>query len=454
MLLQNDFFENTSNTFYQAIKQLQIGKLLHQSNIRKSCGKPVCEVFQFLVVLAFQGKNLFRFLHSNHAEQAGAQKNTFYRFMEDSSYNWEKFLLLLASKVIGILRPLTKKNRIHCFILDDSTIPRNRSKKAELLAKIFDHVSHKFVKGFTLLTLGWSDGYSFIPVGFNLLSSAKKSNRYQESAEDIDHRTNGYKTRVQSMLQKPEAALRLIENALHAGIPADYVLMDSWFTTEPFIKSIRELGLDVIGMLKQMKQSYIFHGKAYTLTQLQKFTPYKSAGDCFGSLLVHTKKHHIPVKIVFVRNRNNRSEFLYILSTNIALNDAEIVRLYGNRWSIEVFFKASKSLFKLGKEFQSRSYGSGVCQTTIVFTRYILLEWIRRNENDPKTYGMLFFTMCDDIQDMELVDALKSLMQLFIEIANGFATETTQTIKSKLRDWMTSQTRFIQALFADLCWES
>ena len=214
------------------------------------------------------------------------------------------------------------------------------------------------------------------------------------------------------------------------------------------------MGLDVIGMVKQLKQRYMFHGKDYTLEQLQKIAPCKSAKECFGSLVVYTKKHHIPVKIVFVRNRNKRSECLYILSTDIELSDAEIIRIYGNRWSIEVFFKASKSLFKLGKEVQSRSYNANICHTTIVFTRYILLEWIRRNENDPKTYGILFFDMCDDIQDMELVDAFKSLMKLFIEIANGFATENTETIKSKLKDWITSQTRFVQALFANLCWES
>lgn len=454
MLLQNETFENTSNAFYQAVKTLHITKLLHMSNVRKSCGKPVGDVFQFLILLVFQGKNLFRFLNSKHGAQAGAKKNTFYRFMEEPSYNWKKFLLLLAAKVINALRLLTKNGRVKVFILDDSTVPRNRSKKVELLAKIFDHVSHKFVKGFTLLSLGWSDGYSFIPLTFNLLSSAKESNRYQEISTSVDHRTNGYKARLESMMHKPEAALRLIKNALDAGIAADYILMDTWFTTEPFIKSIQDLGLDVIGMVKQLNQSYIFHDKSYKLTQLQKNAPYKSAKECFGSLVVYTKNHHIPVKIVFVRNRNKQSECLYILSTDIELSDAEIVRLYGNRWSIEVFFKASKSLFKLGNEFQSRSYNANICHTTIVFTRYILLEWIRRNENDPKTYGTLFFDMCKDIQDMELVDALKSLMKLFVEIANGFATENTETIKSKLKDWITSQTRFVQALFANSCWES
>ena len=98
----------------------------------------------------------------------------------------------------------------------------------------------------------------------------------------------------------------------------------------------------------------------------------------FCSLIVTTKTG-IPVKIVFVRNRNKKSE---------------------------CFFKASKSFLKLGSEFQSRSYGAMVSHTTIVFTRYIILEWIRRNHNDQKTYGELFFMFCDDIQDMDLTNAL------------------------------------------------
>ena len=67
-----------------------------------------------------------------------------------------------------------------------SIVVASKRKKVELLAKVYDHVEHKFQKGFTLLTLGWSDGYSFVPVGFNLLSSAAKSNRYQEMTTDID----------------------------------------------------------------------------------------------------------------------------------------------------------------------------------------------------------------------------------------------------------------------------
>lgn len=452
MINQMNQNENTQNQFSNAIKELQIGKLLRKSNITKSCGISAYEVFQFLLLLVFQGRNLFRFLNSKRKEQA-VSKNTYYRFLNDTSFNWAKFLLLLAAKVTSAFSRLTRPERVKVLVLDDSVIKRNRSKAVELLARVYDHVEHKYQKGFTMLTLGWSDGYSFVPVGFNLLSSAKKSNRYQEISDKIDHRTNGYKTRKESLLAKPDAAILLIQRALAAGIQADYVLMDTWFTTEPMLAKILGTGIDAIGMVKQLKQRYNYQGKAYTLPELRKFVRFEGSKNIFGSVIVTTKTG-IPVKIVIVRNRNKKSECLYLLSTDCSLSDAEIVRIYGNRWSIECFFKASKSFLKLGTEFQSRTYDAMVSHTAIVFTRYTILEWIRRNENDEKTYGELFFMFCEDIQDMDLTNALQSLMALFVEHISTLSADITACIKSKVTDWMNSQAAFIQALFRNFCWES
>ncbi len=146
-------------------------------------------------------------------------------------------------------------------------------------------------------------------------------------------------------------------------------------------------------------------------------------------------------------NRNKKSECLYLLSTDCSLSDSEIVRIYGNRWSIECFFKASKSFLKLGTEFQSRTYDAMVSHTAIVFTRYTILEWIRRKENDEKTYGELFFMFCDDIRDMDLTSALQILMALFAEQLSALSENITACIKSKVTEWMNSQATFIQALF-------
>ena len=332
MINQMNTNDHTENQFFHALKELQIAKLLRRANITKTCGVSAYEVFQFLLLLVFQGKNLFRFLNSKHKEQA-VSKNTYYRFLNEVSYNWSRFLMLLAVKVTSAFDRLTRPERVNVLILDDSVIKRNRSKKMELLARVYDHVEHKFQKGFTLLTLGWSDGYSFVPTGFNLLSSASESNRYNAVSDSIDHRTNGYKVRKASMMHKTDVAVQLIRNVLTAGIKADYVLMDTWFTTEPMLKNILDTGIHAIGMVKQLQQRYTYNGRQYTLPGLKKFVDFSGARNIFGSLVVTTKTG-IPVKIVFVRNRNKKSECLYLLGTDTSLNDAEIVRIYGNRWSV------------------------------------------------------------------------------------------------------------------------
>jgi len=220
MIYQYNANEKTQNSFSRAMKELKIAGLLRKSNITKACGVPAFEIFQFLLMLVFHGKNLFRFLDSRYRDMASS-KNTYYRFLNETSYNWKKFLLLLSDKVISVFSGLARPGRVKVLILDDSIIGRDRSKKVELLARVYDHTLHKFRKGFTLLTLGWSDGYSFIPVGFNMLSSTKADNRYQEISNNIDRRTNGFKARKESMMKKTEAALLLVERALNAGIQAD-----------------------------------------------------------------------------------------------------------------------------------------------------------------------------------------------------------------------------------------
>jgi len=123
----------------------------------------------------------------------------------------------------------------------------------------------------------------------------------------------------------------------------------------------------------------------------------------------------VKVKIVFVRDRNRSRKWLALLSTDTALSDEEIIRIYGKRWDIEVFFKISKSYLKLAKEFQGRSYDSMVAHTTIVFCRYIMLALESRNSRDPRTIGNLFYICCDELQDISIVTALFLLFDLLKE---------------------------------------
>ena len=61
---------------------------------------------------------------------------------------------------------------------------------------------------------------------------------------------------------------------------------------------------------------------------------------------------------------------------------------------------------------------------------------------------------CDDIQDMDLTNALQGLMSLFTDIVSTVSADIIEMLKNKINNWMASQPLFIQALFDDSCWES
>ena len=449
--------------FLYTLTKLNVPSLLKQANIRKDTRKVFGEkdsgrrsaytVFTFLIMLVFQGQNLFRYLASKKHDCA-CSKNTYYRFLNDCHFNWSRFITLLSAKVVALVEPLTSEKREKCFVLDDSVIERSRSKTVELLARVYDHVIGKTVRGFNLLTLGWTDHYSFIPVGFNMMSSAKEKHRITEINGQIDKRTTGYQNRLAAMMQKPDAAIALIRNALNAGIVARYLLMDTWFTVEPFIKRVLAEGLDVIGMLKDNKQQYWYKGRLYGLRELSRFICFDPQKEIFGSVSVKTKYHSIPVKLVFVRNRNKKNEYIVILATDRSLSDSEVVRYYGSRWSIECCFKVCKSLLKLGEEFHGVGYDMTVSTTAIVFTRYILLEWIRREDTDPRTMGDLFFLVYDEVKDIELTDALQRLLSIFADGLQSGEITISESVRLLLIDWFLSQPEFIRALFPNFIVDS
>lgn len=64
----------------------------------------------------------------------------------------------------------------------------------------------------------------------------------------------------------------------------------------------------------------------------------------------------IQAKVVYVRNRNNRKEYLCLISADVNLEEDEIIRVYGKRWDTEVFFKVCKSYLNLSKECKYRPF--------------------------------------------------------------------------------------------------
>ena len=196
------------------------------------------EIFQYLFLLIFSNRSMYMNLITGRNTPDFA-KDTVYRFMKMIQINWIRFTTILSTRIIrDAILPLDSEDRANVLIIDDSMFERNRSKKVELLAKVYDHAKHKYRFGFRMLTLGWSDGSTFLPVNSVLLSTENRKNRINEATE-VDKRTVGYKRRKLSMEKGTQAMLTLLDAARKATIPAKYVLFDSWFSNTKDVLSLQ-----------------------------------------------------------------------------------------------------------------------------------------------------------------------------------------------------------------------
>ncbi|MEW5954413.1 MAG: transposase [Bacillota bacterium] len=119
-----------------------------------------------------------------------------------------------------------------------------------------------------MLTLGWPDGNTFLPLAFSLLSSEKESNRLQ-GMNAMDKRTNGYQRRKEAIRKSTEVLLDLLKQAKASMIPTSYLLFDSWFSFPGVIRKVLEQQLHIICMLKPVPTiKYEYHGQKLTLNKL------------------------------------------------------------------------------------------------------------------------------------------------------------------------------------------
>ena len=373
-------------------------------------------------------------------------KNTFYRFLNSSRTNWLRFTSLLAADIVNNdIKELTDESRKNVFIIDDSLFNRTSCKKTELGSKVFDHTGMNYKKGYRMLTLSWSDGNTLIPVNSCLLASSKESNIIGPT-KVFDKRTLAGKRRKLAQTKAPEAMMTLLDTAVTAGLSADYVLFESWFANPAQIMDIKSKGMDVIAMIKKSSRiKYEYCGERLNIKEIYSRNK-KRRGRSKYLLSVDVKigkENPIPAKIVCVRNKANRKDWLAFVCTDTALSEEEIIRIYGKRWQIEVFFKTCKSMLNLIGECHSLSYDALTAHTAIVFTRYMLLAMEQRQNEDQRTLGELFFFLVDEMTDITfcralgiLMDALKASLQEILKLSDEQISAFVADFESKLPEYL------------------
>lgn len=423
----------------------KVGKLLKKCNGTKEKGVPAISLLKYKLSNVFVGRSMYMQQRTGSFKEDFC-KNTFYRFLNSTKTNWLRFTSSLASEIINDeIENLTDEKRANVFIVDDTLFNRTSCKKTELGSRVFDHVGMKFRKGFRLLTLGWSDGNTFMPVNSCLIASSKESNIIGPT-KDFDKRSIAGRRRKLAQTKAPEVMLSLLDAAVSSGLSADYVLFDCWFANPAQITDVKSKGMDVIAMLKKSSRiQYQYEGQKLNIKQIYAKNK-KRRGRSRYLLSVDVmvgKENPISAKIVCVRNKANRKDWLAFICTNATLSEEEIIRIYGKRWQIEVFFKICKSTLNLIGECHSLSYDALTAHAAIVFARYMLLALEQRKSEDQRTLGELFFFLVDEMADITftrslciLMDALMASLQEILNLSEEQLAAFTAVFVSRLPQYL------------------
>lgn len=431
----NENDKKVSSSIIKFFKTYKISSILKASNAYKSKGVSVVELFRYLFALVFANRTMYmNMLTGKHTENFS--KDTVYRFLNSSSVNWMRFTTLLSAKITtSTITKLTDENRVNVLIIDDTMFERNSSKKVELLSKVYDHAKKTYKYGFRLLTLGWSDGITFLPVNGCLLSSENQKSRLNE-AKDLDKRTIGFARRKLAQTKATTVMLDMIDSAKKAGIPATHVLFDTWFCSPSSLIAIKKKKLDVVAMAKKTpKMHYLYNEKMQPLTEIYRQNR-KRRGRSKYLLSVEVSvvkdEDTIPARIIYVRKKNKKKDYLALITTDMTISEEEVIRIYGKRWDIEVFFKVCKTYLRLSKECNSLSYDAMTAHTAIVFTRYMMLSVENRKESDIRTLGETFYFFSDELSDITWIQAFHKIMQIFMNTLSDKLSLTSEELDKLL----------------------
>jgi predicted nucleic acid-binding Zn finger protein len=214
---------------------------------------------------------------------------------------------------------------------------------------------------------------------------------------------------------KIESALRMFWRAISQGIKVDYILMDSWFTCEAFIKAVRRVKkqtVHLIGMYKTPKTKFGYLNQRLTHSQIRnKLGKEKRCRN----LKLHYKEamveyNGVQIRMFFSRQGNN-GKWRVFITTDTELSFIRMIEIYQIRWTVEVFFKEAKQLLGLGR-CQSNDFDAQIADTTITMIQHILLTLKYRFEH-YESKGALFNQVREGIFQYRLNERLWGL---FIEL--------------------------------------
>lgn len=430
----SDYCKNTdilSVIFNELLSGLKLTYINSIFNKCKTKGVDSAKIFQILFSLRYLDfNNIHQLYRSTKVSLVDFKKDVFYDFMKNPKIDWRRISYLFITQIFNAIENKSIENKKDnsspsCFVLDDTQLDKS-GKNIEFIGKVFNHCSGTYTLGMKLLTLGFWDGKSFLPVDFSLHNEPGKTGKRGLKTSDLklqfskqrEVESPSYKRVSEVEKDKIETGLNLIKTAVKKEMKAKYVLGDSWFVCEKFITQILALGvgLNVIGLMKSNRK--IVHGekiyKASNVPDLfRKRIKYCEKYKCY---YIRLKVEYKSIKLnMFWVKMKGQNTWKTLISTDLNLTFVKTMEYYQIRWSVEVFFKDCKQNLGLNK-CQSTDFDAHIAHISIVYMNYMVLSLKKRFE-DYETLGELFRHAKQIYTELTMVEKIWNIItELYFKI--------------------------------------
>lgn len=392
----------------------------------KKSGISFGELISTLLILPFIGVNsIYGLVENKDKELQYSGKDSYYRILANQKINWRAFLAQFVKQYLlkdVLFTP--SENTTRCLIFDDTDLSKT-GKTIEGISKIYNHVSKTYYLGFKLLVAGYWNGSVFIPVDFSLHRESKSSKlkygltakqRKLQKKTPRSNKTIAAKRYMELNKKKTDLLLQMFSRLVKRKVPIDYILIDSWFTSVSLLKKLRSKcsSTHIIGMYKYNSKIEV-NSSVKTISQLKKQKLKPKRCRKFNYYYHHYVAEIDGLKVaVFISKRGKNGKWHTLISTDTAIKFIKAIEVYSIRWSIEVFFKEAKQLFRLGK-CQSTNFDVQIAQITITMVQYLLTS-IRYRMEAYETIGGLFKDLKQDYIENKLNIRILAVVCLIIDV--------------------------------------
>lgn len=212
-------------------------------------------------------------------------------------------------------------------ILDD-TLVHKTGKGIPHAYKFYDHAEKRFVLAQCITTLHYADSKTSYALDYRVY--AKKGGE-------------GFRTKI-------ELGMELIGQAIDMGLPAQTVVMDSWYICDDMVRMIESRGKFYIGACRSNLLVRVKDNRYVCLGEYVQSIPNFHEFEVNGKkLLVHTRKVHFrsigDSRLIVSKHGKG----IICLATNRKDHATKVLSDYMMRWKIEDFYRDAKQHLGLEK---------------------------------------------------------------------------------------------------------